>query len=117
MNKLSVTALALLAGSITTAAWAANELQRRVDAHPRGTVSINNVSGSVEVLGWSRNEVDVAADLGWEAGELIVERDGDRVRIEVEDKDRRKRDVSSDLVIRLPEGSSIDQRSPSSVRP
>ena len=108
MNKLSVTALALLAGSITTAAWAANELQRRVDAHPRGTVSINNVSGSVEVLGWSRNEVDVAADLGWEAGELIVERDGDRVRIEVEDKDRRKRDVSSDLVIRLPEGSSIE---------
>ncbi len=107
MTRFSTAVLAVLAGGMATTAWAANEQQRRVDASPDGSVSISNVSGSIEVLGWSRDEVDVAADLGWEAGELIVERDGDRVRIEVEAEGKRGRDISSDLVIRLPEGSSI----------
>ncbi len=108
MNRFSGSVLALVAGVIATGAWAANEQQRRIDASPAGTVSINNVSGTIEVLGWPRDEVDVAADLGWEASELIVERDDDRVRIEVKAEDRRGRDISSDLVIRLPEGSSIE---------
>ena len=108
MIRHSGLALAMLAGLAATTGWAANEQQRRIDAAARGSVSISNTAGSVEVLGWDRPEVDVGADIGWEAGELIVERDGDHVVIEVESDDRRGRDISSELVIRLPEGSDVD---------
>lgn len=108
MIRYSGLALALIAGLAVNPSWAANEQQRRIDAASGGSVSISNTAGSIEVLGWDRAEVDVAADLGWEAGELIVERDGNHVIIEVESEGRRGRDISSELVIRLPEGSDVD---------
>ena len=108
MIRHSGLALALIAGLAVNPSWAANEQQRRIDAVSRGSVSISNTAGSIEVLGWDESAVDVAADLGWDAGELIVERDGDHVLINVESDDRRGRDISSELVIRLPEGSDVD---------
>ena len=44
---------------------------------PTAKLSISNTAGDIEVSGWSRNEVEVAADLGWGVEELIVERNKD----------------------------------------
>ncbi len=105
-TTLSMTALALIV--FAQDANAGKREQRSVDAHPRGTVTISNTAGSVEVRGWSRSEVQVDADLGWDVEELVVERDGDNVLIKVISPKRRGRsNVSSDLVIRLPEQSDV----------
>ncbi len=86
----------------------ADDVQRTIDASPDGNVFISNVDGSVEVSGWSRNEVDVVADLGRGVEELIVERDGDDVTVKVKVPNNSSRNVSSDLLIRVPEMSALD---------
>jgi len=104
LNKLALFALAI---GMTAAAGAAEE-QRSVDASPDGKVSVSNVAGSIEIMGWSRNEVQVDADLGRDVEELIVERDGDEVLVKVRTPRRGNANISSDLVVRVPEASSLD---------
>lgn len=108
MNKMMHTVF--LAGLLTlpAAGHAANEVHRVVDAASDGRVSISNTSGSIEIAGWSRNEVDVAADLGWGVEELIVERNKDEVTIKVKVPKESGRNISTDLIIRVPEQSAVD---------
>jgi len=94
--------------SLAPAVPAANEQHRVVEASADGTVSIFNTAGSITVVGWSRNEVDVTADLGWGVEELIVERDGDDVLVKVKVPRENARNVSSELTVRVPERSAID---------
>ena len=102
--KLGLAVVVGLAGQ----AASADEEEHSIDAHPDGTVNVSNVAGSVEVSGWSRNQVDVAADLGRGVEELIVERDGNEVIIKVKVPRRNSRNISSDLVIMVPEDSSLE---------
>lgn len=94
---------------LATAAWA-EEIDRRLDADDNGQVFVYNLSGSVEVSGWSENEVHVTGDIGDDVEEFYFERDGDTVKIKVKVPDRSwgRRDVSSDLVIRIPTGNSLE---------
>jgi len=96
----AVLMLALAAG--------AAEVDRSIDAASDGQVDIVNISGSVEVYGWSRSVVEVSGELGERVEELILERNGDRVMVKVKVPRNNSSDISSDLVIRLPEDSSID---------
>ncbi|HLT91075.1 MAG TPA: DUF4097 family beta strand repeat-containing protein [Woeseiaceae bacterium] len=91
-------------------AFAADDLPRSVDAVPDGNVSIENTAGSVDVRGWSRNQVEVSGSLGADVEELVVERDGRNVvvRVEIPDRKSRRRHISSDLVVRVPERSSVN---------
>jgi DUF4097 and DUF4098 domain-containing protein YvlB len=93
---------------IGTSTFAAEEINQSLDAAADGIVSIENVSGSVEVQGWSRNEVEVTGTLGDNVEEFVFERDGDEVVIEVKVPRRNSGDISSDLVINVPEGSSVE---------
>jgi DUF4097 and DUF4098 domain-containing protein YvlB len=86
----------------------ADREQRSIEASANGNVSVQNVAGSIEITGWSRNEVEVLADLGRDVEELVVERDGDNVVVKVKAPKSGRRSVSSDLVLRVPENSSID---------
>lgn len=110
MNSMKRTVATLtIALAFAAPAFGATEVERTVDAHPRGTVNVSNIAGSVEVFGWSRNEVQVNAELGDDVEELIVERDGDDVIVKVKSPNRKGRiDVTSDLVIRIPERSSLE---------
>lgn len=105
MNKRTILSSALL---LAPALVSADEVQRSIDAHAESSVSISNVAGSVEVFGWSRNEVEVDADLGSGVEDLIVERDGSDIVIRVKVPRENARHVSSDLVVRLPERSSVE---------
>lgn len=86
----------------------AREVDESIDAAPDGQVEIINISGSVEVFGWSRDRVEVKGDLGDKVEELILERNGDKVLVKVKVPRNNSNNISSDLVVRLPEDSSID---------
>ena len=97
----------VIAALAASTAFAVEET-RMINAASDGTVSVANVSGSIEISGWSRNEVEVVADLGRGVEELIVERDDDHVTIKVEVPRNKSRNISTDLVIRIPEDSTLD---------
>ena len=87
---------------------AAEEVDRTLDAASDGHVKVSNISGSISVNGWSRNEVEVTGVLGRNVEELIFERDGDRITIKVKVPRNSGRGIESDLSIQVPENSSID---------
>ncbi|ANO52782.1 hypothetical protein BA177_17730 [Woeseia oceani] len=90
-----------------TALVAAEEIRQIIDASEDGLVSISNPAGSIEVKGWSRNQVEVNSDLGRGVEELIFERDGNEVKILVRVPRNNARGTSSDLEIRVPQNSSV----------
>jgi len=105
MNKLIAVAAGLL---LALPASADQEVDRKIDAAPDGHVDITNISGSVEVNGWSRNEVEVTGTLGKNVEELVFERNGDKIVVRVKVPRRKSRGIESDLRISVPEQSSID---------
>ena len=90
-------------------AWA-EDIDSRLDADADGQVYVYNLSGSVEVIGWSDNEVHVTGELGDDVEEFYFERDGDTIKIKVKVPDRSwgRKDVSSELIIRVPTGNSVE---------
>ncbi len=91
-----------------SAAGLAEDVNKRLDAASDGVVSISNISGTIEVTGWSRNEVEVTGTLGKDVAELIFERDGNEIEITVKAPKRNSHRISSDLVIKVPEKSSVE---------
>lgn len=87
---------------------AAERVDRTLDAPADAIVTIQNTAGSVVIRGWSRKEVEVKGDLGRDVEELVFDRDGKDIRIEVRAPRKSSRRISSDLEIRLPEGSSVN---------
>ncbi len=88
----------------------AEDISETLAADPDGEVSISNIAGSVEVRGWSRDQVEVTGRLGDDVEELIFERDGDEILIKVKVPKRNvgRKDITSDLTVRVPERSSLD---------
>ncbi len=88
----------------------AEDVSETMDAHPNGHVSVSNVAGSIEVRGWSRDSVEVTGTLGDDVDELVFERDGKEIEIRVKVPKRMfgRKDVSSRLSIKVPEGSTLE---------
>lgn len=108
---MKTTVKVLLAAALTLLLMqsaAAERVDRRLDAPSDAVVTVQNTAGSLLIRGWSRNEVEVKADLGRDVEELIVERSGKDIRIEVRAPRKNNRRISSDLEIRVPEGSSVN---------
>ncbi len=106
MNKVALT----LIGVLLAAPALAGKIDQTQDADAKGQVDIFNLSGDIEIIGWDRDQIRVTGTIGDDVEEFIFERDGDSTTIKVKVPDRMHghRDVSSDLLIRLPQGSSID---------
>ena len=100
--------VALLGGLITGSAFADTTFNKTIDASDDGVVSISNVAGSIEVVGWSRSAVKVEGTLGDDVEELIFERDGDEIMIKVKVPRNHGRDIASDLEISVPKDSSLE---------
>lgn len=103
---MKIIRLALIAGLAASPAFA-DDVNEIMDADSDGTVTVSNVSGSVEVRGWSRNQVEVTGELGSRVEELIFERDGDEILIKVKVPRNSNGGISSDLSIRVPVASSL----------
>ena len=108
MKRMIMKFLSVVCFGLMSATAVAEDINKRLDAASDGVVSISNISGSVEVSGWSRNEVEVTGMLGDDVEELIFERHGDEIEITVRVPQRNSHDIASDLVIKVPEKSSME---------
>jgi DUF4097 and DUF4098 domain-containing protein YvlB len=90
------------------AAFADQRFDRSLDAEPDSYIEIYNTSCDSEVIGWSQNRVQVKATLDDDVQELIFERDGKDNLIKVKVPNRHHGSVDADLVISVPEMSSIE---------
>lgn len=92
MKRSSLRALAALAAAHLLVAGAAAAAERSVNESGRmpadGRIDIENVSGSVKVVGWDKAEVSVTGTLGDDVERLDF-RAGERTRIEVVYRERR----------------------------
>lgn len=103
-------AVALLAGSLAVAAR--ESVERTVSVRPDVKVEVENLSGSVRIESWQKNELRIEGELGDDTEGLEVRGGDDEVRIEVEIPDNRRHrgrwDLASDLRIWLPVAASLD---------
>ena len=102
-------AFIFLAASLAAPA-VAEEINQSKDADADGRVSVFNTSGELEIVGWNRNEVQVAGTVGDDVEEFVFEVSGNQTTIKVKVPGRHGHfnDASADLQIRVPRGSSID---------
>lgn len=96
-----------MALGMTATVGVAEPIERRAAADPKGEVEIVNVSGTVRVTGWNRPEVDVRGELDDNAERLDFTTDGTRTTIRVVLPRNRGDSGGSDLVVRIPEMSSL----------
>lgn len=101
---LIVAALALTASM----AMAGEPVERRGKASSKGTVYIDNMVGSIEVIGWDKNEVHLEGTLGRDVEELEFETGKKKTVIEV-NYPRKSSNISdgAELVIHVPKGSRV----------
>jgi DUF4097 and DUF4098 domain-containing protein YvlB len=104
-TTMAATLLALTAWGGPAAAQ--QNVDQRRPAAANGLVEIENPSGSVRVTGWNRPEVAVTGSLGPGAVGLSVTGEHNRTRIEVETEGN-PHGVSSNLEIKVPEGSRLE---------
>ncbi len=108
-TKTGFAALLLTAGLAAPAA-AQQTIDARRPAAATGRVEIENMTGSIHVVGWSRDEVAVKGTLGRGAEGLQLTGGGSRTRIEVETSGN-PHGVRSDLEIHVPAGSRLEIQS------
>ena len=104
MKKL----LSLVLGFSLAGTVIAGDINETIDAAADGQVDVVNIAGSVEVIGWSNSSVQVTGTLGDKVEELILERNGDRVLVKVKVPRNSHGKIASELVIHIPEKSSLD---------
>jgi DUF4097 and DUF4098 domain-containing protein YvlB len=105
--KLHHAALAALT-LVSCTALAEQEIDRRAPAGAQGEVEVDNVSGTVSVSGWDRNEVHVSGTLGDGVERLDFESSGNRTVIKVVMKNRGRHHDDTELSIRVPRGSLLN---------
>lgn len=98
-----------LAIALPVAASARDEdIDRKVAADPNGEVVISNVSGTIDVRGWDRNEVQVTGTLGSGVERVDVESSGGRTVVKVVLPGRSSRDGDAEIEVQVPRNSSLD---------
>ncbi len=106
MNKIQATILVLALGA--SPAFAQERVDKSAPANPTGVVEIENVSGSVRVIGWNRDRVQVEGTLGRGTERLDFEAGTQRTSIRVV-LPRHCHDCDgSDLEIHVPMGSRVE---------
>jgi DUF4097 and DUF4098 domain-containing protein YvlB len=106
-NRLSVSLL--LAGALPLAAFAGGgSINRTVPADAGGEVEISNVSGTIDVVGWDRNEVQVTGRLGEDVERVDVESSGGHTLVKVILPRGHNGDGEADIEVKVPKGSSVE---------
>ncbi|HYJ39630.1 MAG TPA: DUF4097 family beta strand repeat-containing protein [Steroidobacteraceae bacterium] len=99
----------LVACALPLTAFADNDsIDRKVAADAKGEVVISNVSGSIDVRGWDRNEVQVTGHLGEDVERLDVESSGGRTVVKVILPRGSSHDGDADIEVSVPRNSSVE---------
>ena len=98
----------VLASVLAVPAWLAADtpVDQKRPAAPDAKVSIENLSGSVKVTGWSQAQVQVKGTLG-EGAELSFDGPEQNLKVEVEAEHGNPMGVKSDLEVFVPTGASV----------
>lgn len=91
-----------------TASAGEDSIDRKLSVQPGGEVVISNVSGSVDVRGWDRSEVQVTGSLGSNVERVEFENQGARTVIKVILPRGSNHDGSADLEIHVPKQSTVE---------
>src|SRR6187402_2204763 len=83
-------------------------IDRKVAADANGEVVISNVSGSIDVRGWDRNEVRVTGDLGSGVERLDLETSGGRTVVKVVLPRGNSHDGDADIEVSVPRNSNVE---------
>ena len=102
MRKFLVISLWAVACGISMPANAATPIDQIRSLEPRGRVEIDNLKGRVEVRGWDRAEVKITGSLGDGVEKLVVEGDGNVLRIKAKYPSRSNRTEPTILILQVP---------------
>jgi len=108
---LALAPLALVAAAAPTAAQIRVDQQR--PAEPAGRVCVENLFGSIEIVGWDRNEVAVRGTLAAGVEDFDVDADEEGIDVDVDVPDAwlyasdDDTDYRSTLTVQVPRGSSV----------
>ncbi len=94
---------------VAATSFAGEPIKESADLKADGRLIVSNVGGLVEITGWNRNRVEVTGELG-DDSELIFDKSGNSVRVEVESTKRKRRWGDSDdteLYIRVPRNARV----------
>jgi hypothetical protein len=89
-------------------AFAEKKVDKSCKAPAAGKVIIENISGSIDVTGWDREEVAVSGTMDDRVERLDFDCDSNRTNIKVIVPENRKNGAGADLKINVPAGSSVD---------
>ena len=107
----TLTLIVGLVGAVAIAAPVSGDVEfhQRQAATADGAVSISNVAGSLRIVGWDRNEVEVEGTLGEhvERVEFTVEGDRTLIRVHLPRRGERSFDGDADLVVNVPRASRV----------
>ena len=96
-----------IAATLMAAPAYGDVVERTMDVAAEVEIRIENTAGEIDISGWSQNTIQIEADLGPDVKELVFEGDRDDVYIEVKANKGRNRNISSDLVIKVPHGAEL----------
>jgi hypothetical protein len=96
-------------GLASLSAHAEQNIEQRLAADPHGSVEIDNVSGSLDLQGWDKPEVEVTGTAGSDVDRVAVT--GDPAHITVQVISRRSRlwgsEASARLIVHVPATSAV----------
>jgi DUF4097 and DUF4098 domain-containing protein YvlB len=104
MKRLGILILVLAAAQ---GARAGDRVEERRPAAPDGLIEIENPAGSIRVIGWDKDELEVTGTLGRGAEGIEVSGGPHRLSVEVETAGN-PHGVKSDLEIRVPKRSRLE---------
>lgn len=102
MRSFLMASLLALACSLAMPVHAATPINQTRPLDPRGRVEIDNIKGRVEVRGWDRAEVRVSGSLGDGVEKLVLEGDGNVLRIKAKYPSRSNRAEPTILILQVP---------------
>lgn len=108
MKKIS---LALMTVALTTSmVWASQQVDETRDADADARIDVEIISGSIQVTGWERNQVQVTGTIGDDVEALEISGSGRSISIDLDIPDswgRRHREVDARLEISVPVGARL----------
>ena len=110
MRKTILWTLAILLAAASAPAEQPVDVTRAVS--PDATISIDNLAGSLTIIGVDGGELRITGTMGDDVEELEIRGDGDEIDIEVaipdDDDWKGRRKVAANLEVRVPSGASLD---------
>lgn len=105
VGKLKISAAMILL--LSASAFAGQSVDKTWDIDSKGTISIENIAGSIEIIGWDRAEAHLTGELGDSVDELEINATGSSLQISVINRNQRNVD-STELKLMMPKGATIE---------